>query len=284
MIDEASAVSYQLSFGNYRPRPPLSVFVERLWFYEGCQPLHTLERILPTGTTGLVINLLEDRFRVYDRQHNNRFESFPGALVIGPHSEFFVIDTFQQRAVMGVNFKPGGAFPFFNLPVDELRDLHVALEVLWGRAASDLREQLLAAPTPQAKFEALEQALLAYSARFTASHPAVAFALKEFQNKSKSGSLSEVTGQIGLSSRRFTQLFSQEVGLTPKLFWRVQRFQEAVRLIDGRQNLNWADIALGCGYFDQAHFIHDFQAFSGLNPTAYLNRNSVHANHVPLWD
>ena len=113
-------------------------------------------------------------------------------------------------------------------------------------------------------------------------HPAIAFALKEFQNATYTGTIAEVTEQTGLSSKRFISLFSQEVGLTPKLFCRIHRFQEALQIIRSGGHIEWADVALRCGYFDQAHFIHGFQAFSGLNPSAYLRQQGEFQNHIPL--
>jgi methylphosphotriester-DNA--protein-cysteine methyltransferase len=96
--------------------------------------------------------------------------------------------------------------------------------------------------------------------------------------------ISDVTGQTDFSQKRFIQLFSDEVGLTPKLYCRIRRFQQVVRGVEKGQRVDWADVALLSGYFDQAHFIHDFQAFSGLNPSAYLMQRTGHLNHVPILD
>jgi AraC-like DNA-binding protein len=208
-------------------------------------------------------------------------------LIGGAHSEFFVIDTASQASVIGVHFKPGGAFPFFKLPASELHNTHVSLETLWGALANDLREQLLEATTPEIRFRILEQFLLAHAAGPMTRHPVVAFALKEFQSvllHPKPRMIAHVTEGIGLSQRRFIQVFSEEVGLTPKLFCRVRRFQEVLHFIERKQQVEWMDIAMSCGYFDQAHFIHDFRAFSGLNPGAYLTQRSEHPNHVPIRD
>ena len=71
-----------------------------------------------------------------------------------------------------------------------------------------------------------------------------------------------VIDAIGISARRFEQLFAEQVGLTPKLFCRIQRFQRVLHLINEQADIDWSDIALSCGYFDQSHFIHDFQSFS----------------------
>ncbi len=70
--------------------------------------------------------------------------------------------------------------------------------------------------------------------------------------------------------------------MSPKLFCRVRRFQKVLRMISGGRGLDWAEIALTCGYFDQSHFIHDFQAFSGINPSSYLADHIEHMNHVPI--
>ena len=272
------------AYRAYTPQPPLAEFVDKIWLYEGFEHKHTRERRLPDGSIELIINLHEDTIPVYDPQNTNQFQTFRGTVICGAHSESFIIDTASLTSVMGVHFKPGGAFPFFKLPASELHNTHISLEALWGAAADDLRQQLLEAETSETRFSILEQALLARLARPLMHHPAVAFALKEFREVPHGRTIADVTERIGLSSRRFIQVFHDEVGLTPKLFCRVQRFQEALRRIRREQHIEWVDIALTCGYFDQAHFIHDFRAISGLNPGAYLLNQSEHLNHVPLYD
>jgi len=280
----------------YIPQPPLSDFVECFWLLapscfhktlrkrngEGfTQPVK--ERALPTGTVELVISLKEDKLRVFDRQNTDL--SFRDAMICGPHSEFFVIDSARDVSTLGVHFKPGGAFPFLKLPAGELHNTHVSLDTLWGTKAAELHDRLLEARTAEARFRILEHYLMAQVRRSLAQHPAVAFALKEFQTVPHERTISEVANQIGLSQRRFIEVFRDEVGLTPKRFCRVQRFQEVLRLIWKEQRVEWVDVALACGYYNQAHFINDFQAFSGLNPTAYvLQRGDRNLNHVPIID
>ncbi|HLY16101.1 MAG TPA: helix-turn-helix domain-containing protein [Bryobacteraceae bacterium] len=271
-----------MRFHHHIPAPPLSEFVALLWLYEDYSQPHEKERLLPDGSMELVINLHQDRARIYDSHDPGKYRTLRGSLVAGAHSEFFVIDTAQQFSVMGAHFKPGGGFPFFGLPVAELHNTLVSLEDLWSGEAGRLRERLLEAVTPAARFDILEQALLARAGRRLERNPAVTFALREFHGLPHTRTIGEVTGQIGLSAKRFIQLFSEEVGLTPKLFCRVRRFQRVLRRLQKGQQVAWAAVAADCGYFDQAHFIHDFRAFSGLNPTTYLARRTGHLNHVPL--
>ena len=96
--------------------------------------------------------------------------------------------------------------------------------------------------------------------------------------------VAELSDEIGISSRRLVDVFSQQVGLTPKLFARVQRFQNVIQNLPPEQDVDWTDVALGCGYYDQAHFIHDFRSFSGLSPSTYLKYRTRHTNHVPIFD
>lgn len=250
------------------PPPPLSDFVALLWLYEGFAPPHPKERLLPTGTVELVIDMRAET-------------AGNGAVVCGAHSQFFEIETAVEASVVGVHFKPGGAFPFFAPPLGELRNLNVGLDDLWGTHAGDLRERLLLARTPELRLRLLGEGLLARAVRPLASHPAVAHAVREFVGP-RARTVAEVSGDLGLSQRRFIELFSGEVGLTPKLFCRVRRFQEVVRIAHTSERVDWARVALACGYFDQAHFIHDFRAFSGLTPSAYLLQRGEHMNHVPV--
>ncbi|HEY6306992.1 MAG TPA: DUF6597 domain-containing transcriptional factor [Candidatus Angelobacter sp.] len=141
----------------HRPGPPLAQFVDLFWYYEGISRPHSKERLLPQGTVELVINLRENPCRVYDRIRQDEFQGFPGTLVCGPHSNFFIIDTAGQAEVLGVHFRPGGVFPFLRLPADEMQNRHVGLDDLWGARAAELRERVLAAPTPQCKVQVLER-------------------------------------------------------------------------------------------------------------------------------
>lgn len=266
---------------HHTPSPPLSDFVATFWLWESeIAPPHQLERLLPTGTVELVINLHEDETRIYENEDPARYSRHDGAVLCGPHSGHFVIDTASQKQVLGIHFRPGGAFPFLPLPADELQNQHVSLDALWGR--NSLRERLLGVPTTAEKFRILEAALLERRRRALARHPAVALALREISAAPECCLVGELCDRAGLSSRRFIELFRSQVGLTPKLFARVRRFQQVLSRIRPGQPVDWLEVALGAGYYDQAHFIHDFRDFSGMTPVAYSSLCTEHQNHVPL--
>jgi len=266
---------------TYVPKAPLRNFVDLIWQYDGLVQPHALERVLPTGTMQIIINLAEDTSRTYDPQDPRRVETHPGSILSGPQGGFFVIDTAEQASVLGVAFTSGGASPFIGMPASEVRDLHVSFEDVWGVDARGLRERLLEA-RPRERFALLGGWLLQQAREDLNRHPAVTYALSEFSGVPHSRTVADVTDQVGLSTRRFIQVFDKEVGLTPKLYCRIQRFQYAIRLAQHSEDIDWADLAASSGYYDQSHMIRDFQEFSGLNPSAYLKDRGAHLNHVPM--
>lgn len=275
---------FRVLFLTYIPKPPLSQFVELFWFYEGYTQPHAKERIMPDGSMQVVVNLLEDEIKTYHPNDPDRFDRFSGAILAGPRSRFGVIDTASQRCLIGVHFKPGGASRFLKMPISELENSDVSLDCLWGIYGHDLRNRLLETSSPEAKMRVLERCLLERATKPFQQHPAVERALELISQGSPCQSVADIANEIGISRRRFIQVFSEEIGLTPKLFCRIQRFQPVLHHVHGIGDVDWADVALAHGYFDQAHFNHDFRTFSGITPSQYQRYRTEHLNHVPLMD
>jgi len=141
-------------------------------------------------------------------------------------------------------------------------------------------ELLYEASTVDIKFDVLERWLLWIADRPLQHHPAVSLALSRFQADPGLFSSERIAREANMSQRRFIELFRDEVGVTPKLFCRVQRFQNVVNWIAQHVDVDWVDLALAHGYTDQSHFIHDFRAFSGLKPSEYLGLRTDSLNHV----
>jgi AraC-like DNA-binding protein len=256
-------------FHGCRPGPPLSEFVDFLWTYEGYLSPHAQERLLPTGTMELVFTM-----------------DAGGAVaggIAGPRSEFMALETSRPFSVIAVHFKPGGGFPFFGVPSCELHNRSLTLDMVWGGYAATVGDRLWEAKTPQQRFRILEQTLLTSARGSLDRHPAVRYAVGVFDGPNGAPRVGDVVQRIGLSSRRFVELFRSEVGLSPKTFCRIRRFNEALRRIEQLTDVDWADVALSCGYFDQAHFNHDFRAFAGLSPSSYL-RHRISRTHVAVTD
>jgi AraC-like DNA-binding protein len=263
------------------PGPALSGSVDAIWLCDPWEPPHDQERRLPDGSMDLVIDLDDQELRVAAGDGSPPLR-LRGPVISGAHTRSFLIDTTRPRRLLGLHFRAGGAFPFLGHPAGMVQDAHVELSALWGRAAHDLHGRLLDARTPEARFDVLEDALTARLATARPAHPSVDLALRRLQTSAEPPRIGELAAESGVSWRRFIELFRAEVGLTPKVFWRLRRFQDVLRRAHAGEEIDWAEAALDCGYADQAHCIRDFRAFSGLNPTAYVARRSEHRNHVPV--
>jgi AraC-like DNA-binding protein len=263
---------------SYTPRPPLSEFVERFWLCtDGQSPRR--ERILPSGTIELVVNLRDDEVRIYDAADSPSARRYPGIVASGTYAGVFIIDAMQHAAMMGVHFRPGGASAILGVPASALTNAHVDLAALWRQpTVRELRERLCAAKTPADRFQLMEDVLAARLVASPRRHPTVAMALTAFGRTGSRASVRQVARMSGLSQRRFITVFAAEVGLTPKLFCRVLRFRHVHALTQQEGPIEWAQLALACGYFDQSHLSNEFRALSGLSPTEYLRHVQRSAN------
>ena len=279
-----------MRFRSYRPGRPLADFVENFWLCDGYASPHLRERIFPSVTFGLLFNLGDGDLRIYRARHPDRCTRLPGAIVSGPYGGYFVTDRAPEASVMAVHFKPGGAFPFLGLAANELLDTHVSLQDIWGRGALEIRERISAERTDARRLQILQDALFSRLVRRPEHHPAVLSALDYFR-RDPSRAVGKLARDVGLSNRRFIDVFSFEVGVKPKLFVRIQRFQRVLQRVHQLPLVDWAQLALEQGYFDQSHLIRDFVAFSGISPADYLRRlhdlrnhgtHPIEFNHLPL--
>lgn len=243
---------------------------------------------MPTGEPCIIFNLRDNPIRIYDWKNPDQHETFGESVLSGARSEPFVIDTLQQERVFGIQFCAGGSFPFFRIPAAELENRDLPLECVWRGAANIMRERLLESESISEMFTVAEAALMQQLVRPLELHPAVTFAARRFSGNPHTATVGSVLDAVGLSHRRFSQLFHEQTGLTPKAFCRVRRFQRVLRYIHTERDTEWTRVALDCGYFDQPHFNHDFQGFSGFTPSAYIanffkyDQHNEHINHVPL--
>jgi len=255
------------------PCRPLNQYIDWLWYYVDLQFDHDREHVLPDGTFELIINLEDRPRKLFAHGNSPRNISFRRGWFSGTQTKYLIIDVPRGSSMIGAHFKPGGVAAFLGMPAGELCEQVVELDAIWGQHIWDWRDQLLAAEGPFSKFKVFEQ-LLAQKLAETAEEPrrraAVNWALGQFLRDPHYNNVAAVANALGISHKHFIDQFRRETGLAPKIFCRIRRFQEVLERIQSRKTVDWADIACGCGYYDQAHFVNDFVAFAGINPSAYL--------------
>jgi AraC-like DNA-binding protein len=270
------------------PPPPLAAIVESLWWYaedaDEARPRHgsTRERVLPTGRSQLLINLHADELRTYDTDGLEVVARTRGAAIAAPSQGPVAIDTADQRDIAGVALRPGGAWPLLRLPVDALDPRGVELVDVWGRAGAVARERLLEAQRrggPEAMLTALGAILVEQLTRSPRPDRGVAFAIAALE---RGATVRAVAQAAGLSERTLLRRFEAQVGLGPKRYARIRRFQRVLAAVEEGAGTDWARIAQACGFADQPHLIADFRELAGMTPTSYRPVLPGMRNHVAL--
>lgn len=248
---------------GYPPPAALRPFVARLWFYESTH-LHPHEVILPSGDLQLLVSLQAPA------------EGLPHAIWTGPMTKPVLVSTAAMRRIVGVSFRPGGARPFLGCPAAELTNLDLGLSELWGRDGEVLYDRLAARGDPPGILSELGRALLE---RFDGREPPEPGFEAALVGLARGGRVGHVADALGWSVATLRRRFHDRLGLSPKQHASLARFQRAVRaLAEGQKHL--ADVALGAGYFDQAHLTHEFGRYAGCSPRAYLPRDPSEPNHL----
>lgn len=254
-----------------------------LWLYEGCGSDKLREAVFTDGRAEIIINLRHDAYTIFEGEPK-RASEFNEIVFCGPHTDSYLLDISTSFQLMGVIFKSFGAAPFLSIPVSEVFGLRLAGDALWGPNFGLIREQLNEAKSSKAKFQALQAVLLKWLERGSAAapiHPAVTYALKEMHRAPHASTIEKIREHVSFSPRHFINLFRDTVGMSPKVYARVQRFQAALHGIDHIEMVDWATVAFDCGFYDQSHFIREFKTFTGLRPTEYVAARRKHLEYIP---
>lgn len=262
-----------------KPAPPLDRFIHKLWSARAAAHVeHERERILPTGRVQIILNLNRD-FLV-DLTEGKRPQKAPPALIVGARSIYEIVDSSDMADLIGVVFEPGGFGAFAGDAVDLFSNRSVALEDVWCSQECALRDRLKEIQGAKQRLRFLETFLVGRFAARLSRNRMVELALDSFACSPSITTVRDVARSTGLSERRFSQVFREEVGFSPKVWCRIQRFQRAVQSLHSGVDIRWSELALDCGFYDQSHFANEFRAFSGIDATSYSARRTQWANHV----
>lgn len=173
-----------------------------------------------------------------------------------------------QRAVMA-SLHPGMARAVLGVPADALAGRVIGLDDLWGNAATQqLLDQLATARSTIDAARMLESALTERAVDTNSANRGLVF---EAAQRLASDNVSAVAGALGVSERHLRRVFREAVGVSPKEFAKLVRFDRALSAAREDVRASWASIAAATGYYDQAHLIGEFQSISGVTPRALLS-------------
>jgi AraC-like DNA-binding protein len=247
-------------YREYPLRPPLDALVECVWFLRGrsvTDAAATPQCIPPDGTVELIVHLA------------GRFEEVasgigvpqPPVLVVGVWTGPIALSSPRRFDSVGIRIRPGCAASFWDEPASRITDRAVDAADLLGPDAGRLRDRLGDACDESARLRIVTSFLLE---RLRERRPLTRTSIARVVAAGGRISIDALARGAGVSARHLERVFRTEVGVSPKMFSRIIRFQRVLRM--GEPERSWAEVASRCGYADQAHLIRDFAQFAGSTP------------------
>lgn len=246
------------------PHPRLGAFVLGYLGFKSRIELPR-ERHLPSGEAELLINLGRP-YRVMDPSDRSRWSSHRSTAVIGVHDRCVISEETGAQNVLVVRLRPPGAHILFDAPMHELANRFVEFEAVNPGLARSLPSQLYGARDWETRFAIMDSVIARRVERARPAASRAAWAWQSLHDSAGMMSIRSLASESGCSPKHLIAQFRDYVGLPPKIAARVLRFNRALKLIERGGALEWPQIALECGYYDQAHFIRDFRVFAGCTP------------------
>jgi len=263
-----------MKYAEYAPSVGLSSVIRCIWTLEGTADdfAGAAQPILADGRAELIVHLGDAFERIHE---SGVIERQPNMIFAGQLDGPLVIRPTGMTSVVGIRFHADGTPAVIRCPQHRLAGLTIAFSDLSPAFARELHDVCAAQPSVSLAARAADDCLRRHldDSRID---PHVRVAIGAIERRNGAGTVDEVAALTGVSRRHLERRFQEVVGLTPKRFARITRFQHALRTFEqGKSGHRGALTAATCGYADQAHFIRDFGELAGCSPEAHLLRDAM---------
>ena len=255
---------------EYIPAAHLQKYIHRYWIFSSPDAMPA-EKCIMDGFVKLFIFLNDNLPEYYDKQGKKK-DWGDG---IGGHQTGgdLLIKTPKDLKLVYCIFRPFGFYRLFKIPIHLLNNNVVPLEVFLGARTREFKEKVMEAPNDEEKISAVDDFFTSLTRQLPAPYrSSVEFAQDQMMQRNGLVNIDRLSGQLNISRRSLERHFADHVGMSPKYYARVLRFNYAFGLKRANPALDWFDIIYDCGYFDQTHFIKDFRHFSGEPPVAFYSK------------
>jgi AraC-like DNA-binding protein len=252
-------------YDEYAPSPALRPFVDRLWTLEAPAGSGDADPVLPDGHVEIIVHAGDPFCEIV----NGRRHRQSPVLLAGQLTRSVRLAPDGATLVAGARLHPNGAHALLGVPQRHLTDRVVDLSTAHRRLARILMDDATGRDGRESLVAALDRALVRITPPAAPRSPA-AHAIGLAMSRRGLVQVGDLARAVGVSDRQLQRHFHDEVGMPPKRWLRVLRFQEVLRRLRGQsEDVTWTDIAATCGYYDQSHFVHDFRSFTGQAPSEW---------------
>jgi AraC-like DNA-binding protein len=261
-----------------KPSVFLSQYVKQYWSLENCTLAGNehIQRIVPNGLFELII-YLDDKPKSTDKQKSIS----DNIIITGQLKSYYELKITGKLSLFAIYFLPHGLSMFLDLPMKELFNQSVPLRFIIKDTVNKLEDELLSAKTFEKKIEVAERFLINHIQKNEKKYKydSIRRAVNLINHAKGVLKIEALASESFLSRKQFERTFSDFLGTSPKQFLRIIRFQNAIYEKSQNFELNLTEIAHKCGYYDQAHMINDFKAFSGMTPKNYFENEGIFSDY-----
>lgn len=265
------------SLGRWRvvlalPQGPLAERVEAVWASWG-EGVFEAEEILPRSRTEVLFSM-GARHWLRGPGSGDRDRAYETSFVSGLQQRPLNVLSPADSAMAGVRLRPAGVAAFLRDTPAAIAGAVVELDAILGPEIERLREQIVTTRDLRRRALLLAAAVARHLEGVPPLSDAVRFALAAFHASAGAARVRDLVRATGYSHRWVTERFRAEVGLAPKAYARVVRFENAFERLGRLDRVHWAEFALDCGYYDQAHLVRDFRELAGATPAEVFRRRA----------
>lgn len=257
------------SFQIVHPSPALAPYVKYYWLLETDSPTESTERIIPSGNVQMLFyrgNPVLISSAKEQRQIDNQ------SILCGQFIGFSDLTYDGTIRILAVVFHTYAAGAFFRMPVSELCNCKVSANEVGDSELLELEDRILHEADDRNCIRLVEQFLLRRLDPPKGHNLERMLSAIHTINQSKGEMrISELASPVFLSTKQFQRVFTSHIGISPKEFLRIVRFQHALYLLQTTPGMSLSRLAADCGFYDQPHLINEFKTFSGYTPKEYLS-------------
>ena len=257
---------HPLTMKFHQTAAPVNQFIESIIYCQGHNLGHSFERTIPDGTAQLQIVIGEGgREMIGDRVQ--KVQVYRRAWLMGLNSAPITYRLSEVLGVIYVRFRPYGLYAFTKIVQAELNNLVVDAANIFGSSIENLWETLATLGDPARMISCVEDFFAARIHTTVPKPDLLAYLLNHPHVP-----LTQLAKKTGYSDKYLTKTLQKYVGVGPKVFQRIQRFQAAIGDMNRcTEYIDWPDLVFKHDYHDQAHFIKEFKHFTGFSPQNYLS-------------
>jgi AraC-like DNA-binding protein len=261
---------------NYKeiiPGERLKQYVKCYYIYESSTDAAFEDTVFPSGCMEIIFNLGTGKWQTATA---DGLVTNPSIELWGQITQPLPIKSIGKNTMLGIRFYPHAAAYFLNDKVELFNNQVIDFSDISGNAVRMLYSKLLETMAWNKRIELVEDFLFhrfSLSERKLNNGAVVSNIMNEMGQDDFFDNIENVASRYGITSRYLQKLFLQYTGLTPKLYSKINRFQNSLRLVT-KKDTSLTSIAYDCGYFDQSHFIREFKSFTGFTPSGYAFESS----------